>query len=143
MNDELDQPSIRYARGADRRDVALFLSAFADGAVLRVFDPATADTPVSTRDTPERLANIIDRLATYDATFHLLGQSAYDGDTGEVYCVAHHLKRSDGTDFVMYIRYRDRYTRGGAGASDWRIAERDVLVDWTETRRVGEPSTGE
>lgn len=140
MSDDLRQPSIRYALGADRRDVDLFLSAFADGTVLRVFDPATADTPASTRDTPERLANVIERLGTYDATFHLLGQSAYDGETGEVYCVAHHLKRSDGTDFVMYIRYRDRYTRTGSG---WRIAARDVLVDWTETRRVMDPPTGE
>ncbi|HET7654242.1 MAG TPA: nuclear transport factor 2 family protein [Acidimicrobiales bacterium] len=142
MHDDLRQPSIRYARGADRRDVDLFLSAFADGAVLRVFDPATADAPVSTRDTPERLANVIDRLGTYDATYHLLAQSAYDGDTGEVYCVAHHLKRSEGTDFVMYIRYRDRYTHD-TDADEWRIAARDVLVDWTETRRVTEPPTGE
>lgn len=142
MHDELKQPAIRYALGADRRDVDLFLGAFGDGAVLRVYDPATADAPVSTRDTPERLANIIERLRTYDATYHLLGQSAYDGDRGEVYCVAHHLDRARGTDHVMYIRYRDRYVHDGpAGA--WRIAERDVLVDWTETRRVTDPTAGE
>jgi IS4 transposase len=142
MHDELQQPSIRYAVGADRRDVDLFLSAFADGAVLRVFDPATADTPVSTRDTPERLANIIERLRAYEATFHLLGQSAFDeqANTGEVYCVARHLDRTNNTDFVMYIRYRDRYAQDEGG---WRIAERDVLVDWTETRRVVDPRTGE
>ena len=114
MHDDLRQPSIRYALGADRRDVDLFLSAFAEGAVLRVFDPATADTPVSTRDTPERLADVIERLRTYDATYHQLAQSAYEGETGdsatgEVYCVAHHLDRGKGTDFVMYIRYRDLY----------------------------------
>jgi hypothetical protein len=40
----------------------------------------------------------------------------------------------------MYIRYRDRYTETDSG---WRIAERDVLVDWTETRRVADPTTGE
>lgn len=142
MYDDLQQPSIRYALGADRRDVDLFLSAFADGAVLRVFDPATADAPVSTRDTPERLANIIERLRTYDATYHLLGQSAFDEQTnsGEVYCVAHHLNRANNSDHVMYIRYRDRYVHD---TGSWRIAERDVLVDWTEARRVAEAATGE
>ena len=33
-------------------------------------------------------------------------------------------------------RYRDRYRRN---EGEWRIAERRVLVDWTETRPVNPP----
>jgi hypothetical protein len=33
----------------------------------------------------------------------------------------------------MYITYRDRYARGASG---WRIAHRQVVLEFTETRTV-------
>lgn len=140
-DDDLRRLSVDYALGADQRDTERFLRPFADGAVLRVFDPATSAEPVSVRDTREKLADVIVRLRRYETTYHLIGQAAYDGADGEVYCVAHHLDRAKGTDFVMFIRYRDRYAPHTDGT--WRIAQRDVLVDWTETRRVTAPPAGE
>ncbi|TMK54511.1 MAG: nuclear transport factor 2 family protein [Actinobacteria bacterium] len=128
----------RYASGVDQRDPKLFTSAFRPDARLRVFDPSDAETPARERQGHEELARIPDVVAAYDRTFHFLGNSRYDvvGDTatGEVYCMAHHLMRSDNSNRIMYIRYRDDYRRGGDG--EWLIATRDVLVDWSESHAV-------
>jgi hypothetical protein len=130
----------RYAAGVDRRDADLFVSAFHTDARLLVFQPSEAEEPRGTRNGPEELADVITLISRHDRTFHLLGNSRYDvsGDEarGEVYCEAHHVSAAGAeprTDHVMYIRYRDEYRRD-AGA--WSIAERHVLVDWTETRQI-------
>jgi hypothetical protein len=79
----------------------------------------------------------------YDRTFHFVGQSVYsiagDHATGIVYCIAHHLTRTDhgGTDHVMHLRYDDSYGRDAAG--EWGIASRIGHVEWTETRAVDLP----
>ena len=81
-------------------------------------------------------------LTRYDRTFHFVGNHRYwrNGDTasGEVYCLAHHLSTdTDGaTDFVMLIRYLDRYRREPAGP--WLIEDRLLRVDWSELHTVGE-----
>jgi ketosteroid isomerase-like protein len=133
----------RYAAGVDRRDVDLFLSAFhADGCLL-VFQPSESPAPRGTRRGRAELADVITRISRHDRTFHLIGNSSYDVDgdhaTGEIYCEAHHLDRPDGqaeggTDHIMYIRYQDAYEKAADGS--WQIAERRVLVDWTETRTI-------
>jgi SnoaL-like domain len=86
-------------------------------------------------------------IKRYPKTYHVLGQSTYeiDGDvaTGEVYCMAHHLTPDPGADppagtnYVMFIRYDDEYRAGADG--EWRIADRRVLIDWTETRVANPP----
>jgi ketosteroid isomerase-like protein len=137
----------RYAAGVDRRDVDLFLSAFHQDGCLLVFQPSESREPRGTRRGRAELADVITRISRHDRTFHLIGNSRYevDGDhaTGEVYCEAHHLDGLDervdervdgGTDHIMYIRYQDAYEKAADGA--WRIAERRVLVDWTETRTI-------
>ena len=128
----------RYAAGADRRDGALFASAFVPDGRLRVFDPADAAEPRSERVGRAALAEVPALLDRYDHTFHLLGQARYDLDhagdaaTGEVYCLAHHRRGGPpASTLVMHIRYRDRYRRADGR---WGIADRQVLVDWTETR---------
>ena len=84
------------------------------------------------------LAKIPELIRVYAKTFHFVGNSAYDiadgRATGEVYCLAHHLTpdRHGGTNYVMYIRYQDRYHPGPDGV--WKIADRRVLIDWTEVR---------
>lgn len=127
----------QYARAVDGRDTDLLLDVFASDARVRVYNPAGAQPPLGEMRGHGEIARITKRIARYDKTFHLVGNTSYDfaGDdaTGEVYCVAHHLS-SDGeatTDYVMYIRYHDTYRRDGA---EWKIADRCVDVDWTESR---------
>lgn len=126
----------RYARGVDRRDLDTFVGAFHPDARLLVFNPTETEQPrvMTGHDEIGRVTTLIQR---YDRTYHFLGNSFYevDGDTatGEVYCQANHLNPGPqgAIDYVMMIRYDDRY-RLADGA--WKIAERKVLVDWTELR---------
>jgi hypothetical protein len=132
-----------YARGVDRRDAAVFTSAFLPHGRLRVFNPSEAESPTGEMHGHEQLAAVAERIAAYDRTYHFLGNTFYevgDGEaTGEVYCMAHHLtpNRHGGTNFVMYIRYEDVYRKDADG--DWKIADRRVMVDWTEVRAANPP----
>lgn len=118
----------RYARGVDRRDRDLFLSAFAPDAVLTV--------PRHVMRGHDEIAVVPEAIKRWETTFHFLGQSAYwPGPSagtagGEVYCVAHHWSERKGT-WVMYIRYADSYVRDG---SSWLIASRRVITDHEESR---------
>jgi hypothetical protein len=122
--------AVRYAAGVDQRDPALFLSALHPKAHLRV--PATGFEA----DGHEQLAGVVERMKTYDKTFHFIGNTRYDiGDdtaTGEVYCLAHHLTGKQ--TLVLVIRYQDTYSRAG---DDWRIDDRTVVVDWSYTSPAG------
>jgi ketosteroid isomerase-like protein len=130
-----------YAHGADRGDRETFLSAFHPDARLIVFTNTDDEEPRSVRDGYEAIGAVPDLLRHYDKTFHFVGNHRYsvDGDTatGEVYCLAHHLTNDEdgdgATDFVMLIRYLDSYRRDPGG--EWRIAQREVRPDWTESRR--------
>ena len=115
---------------------------FAPDGVLRVFDPGAVDEPRSVMQGPEDLARVIERIAVYEATFHVLGQATYAasdrGATGEVYCTARHLTRTrhGATEFTMLIRYLDRYA---VVDGRWRIADRSVVVDWTSLQTAVPP----
>jgi len=142
MTEELYDLSARYAAGADRRDAALFVSAFLPEGRLRRYEPGEASEPASDRSGHEALAAVPGLLARYDRTFHHLGQARYavDGDdaTGEVYCLAHHVTAGDPAEVhVMHIRYADRYRRV---EGRWGIADRRVLVDWSERRPLSDPT---
>jgi SnoaL-like domain len=133
----------RYASGADRRDPALFVSAFSPGGTLRVARTGPdGEEVVSTRTGHEELGRVPGMLERYDRTFHFVGNHRCDiqGDeaTGEVYCTARHLTRAatGDTDFVMLIRYLDRYRREPDGP--WLIDDRLVQVDWSELHTVVE-----
>lgn len=139
MTAELYELSARYAAGADRRDIELFVSAFLPEGRLRRFDPSDAAAPVTDRRGHDSLAEIPGLLARYAHTFHHLGQARYevDGDvaSGEVYCVATHVSADHPFEAnVMHIRYVDRY-RNVDGR--WGIEDRRVLVDWSERRPAG------
>jgi hypothetical protein len=130
--------SARYAVGVDRRRADIFLESFHPDATLTVYGP-TAE-PTHRMRGHEEIGRVIDLIAVYPKTYHLVGQCLYDIGaelaTGEVYCMAHHF-RSDGQqdqNYVMYIRYQDEYHLNADGA--WRIASRGVHVDWTETRDI-------
>jgi hypothetical protein len=143
VHEALHAVAARYAAGVDRRELDLFLSAFRPDAVLAVHPPQAGpdDKPRLMRGHPE-IGRVVELIARYPATFHLLGQGRYEvrGDraTGEVYCVASHYVPSDQGDSnrVMYIRYEDEYRRDRGGP--WQIQRRDVRPVWTETRKVRE-----
>jgi hypothetical protein len=140
--DELLALSVGYAAAADGRDPAAFVALFADGASLRVSAPGAPDQTVRTYTGADELAQVPVRLGRYFRTSHLVGPADLrvdgSGATGEVHCVAHHVEQgpTGWTDKVMTIRYADVYRRTEAG---WRIAERTVQVDGTETRPVDAP----
>lgn len=135
--EQLRQVAARYATGVDRRDRGRFLDAFHADATLSIFNDGQPGGLTRELRGHDQLASIVERIARYPTTFHLLGQSSYEiagaEATGEVYCVAHHrLPRDESATEVMYIRYLDRYRRGADDV--WRIATRRVVVDWRETR---------
>jgi ketosteroid isomerase-like protein len=132
----------QYASAVDRRDRETFLGVFHPDAVLVLLDHADPSKVTATLRGHEELANVTERIARYDKTFHFVGNSRYeiDGDRarGEVYCLAHHLdaNRHGGTDYVMLIRYEDVYSRRDGR---WGIDERRLITDWTELRTANRP----
>ena len=50
---------------------------------------------------------------------------------GESYCIAHHLFTEDGERKLMvaWLRYGDIFAKV---EDNWRFAERNLYVDWTE-----------
>jgi ketosteroid isomerase-like protein len=145
---EADERELRalaadYAAGVDRRDQQRLLSVFTPEGVLERYDAGVVDAPRGVIRGHEELARITERIASYDATFHFIGQATYradgDGAVGEVYCTARHLTRTrhGATDFTMFIRYVDRYARVADG---WRIAQRKLFLDWTEMHTAVPPA---
>ena len=148
--EELRALSLAYAHAADRRDEAGFVAAFTPDGVVEVHRPERPGAPSATFRGHAELATIPRSLARWSSTAHLVGAATYErsdgggddgGDadeaTGEVACVAHHVRpTADGpTDDVLTIRYRDRYRRDDGR---WRIARREV---WVESVRR-EPAAG-
>lgn len=135
---ELRSLAARYAAGVDRRDKTLFLSAFASDAMMVV--PSSTEASGLELHGHDEIATVIELIARYPSTFHLVGQAHYEfGATqsiGEVYCIAHHVTARRDRNLVMYIRYHDTYRRE-ASSKPWLIGRRVVQVDWTETRTLG------
>jgi SnoaL-like domain len=77
-------------------------------------------------------------LNQYDVTTHFNGQSTVtiDGSraTGESYTIAHHVFTEDDRRKIMIasLRYFDTFVKLDDGG--WYFAERNLIVDWTETR---------
>jgi ketosteroid isomerase-like protein len=131
----------RYALYADERDIARLTGLFTPDGVLVLPDPPRALGPVLTRMGHEEIAAAMTALESLTMTFHALAGQVVDlgpepgTATGAVACVAHHLsvRGSGPSDLVWHLRYADTYRRlDGA----WRIARREVRIDWIETRPV-------
>jgi SnoaL-like protein len=127
-----------YARCADRRDADGQKSLFTEDTHFVVYMDGQGSEPTQDLVGREALTPVFDDLNRYRATMHFNGQStiALDGEraTGESYCIAHHLFTEDGERKLMvaHLRYADTLVKiDGA----WRFAERNLYVDWTETRR--------
>ena len=74
-NEALRSLAACYAAGVDRRQLDLFLSAFRPGATLAVHQPQAGpdDKPLLMRGHSE-IGRVVELIARYPATFHLLGQ---------------------------------------------------------------------
>ena len=139
---EIRQLAERYARGADRCDGELVASAFLPDGILRIYPEGVREGPAPRElRGRETISEAIAKLSRYQVTTHFLGQQfiEFDGSgaTGETYCLAHHLYNEGDVrlNYVMSIRYLDTYDRlDGA----WLIAERRLMLDWAETRRVSQ-----
>jgi hypothetical protein len=85
----------------------------------------------------EALSPVFADLNQYQATTHFNGQSTIvlDGQraTGESYTIAHQLFTADGERKIMIasLRYLDTFAKIDG---DWYFAERDLILDWSETR---------
>ncbi len=126
-----------YAHCADRRDADGQKALFTEDTHFAVYMQGQGSEPTQVLDGREALTPVFDDLNRYQATMHLNGQStiALDGDraTGESYCIAHHLftDRGERKLMIAWLRYRDTFVKIDG---DWRFAERNLCVDWTETR---------
>jgi SnoaL-like protein len=126
-----------YAHCADRRDADGQKALFTENTRFAVYMEGQGSEPTQVLDGREALTPVFEDLNRYQATMHFNGQSTIglDGDraTGESYCIAHHLFTEDGERKLMiaWLRYGDTFAKM-EGA--WRFAERNLYVDWTETR---------
>jgi ketosteroid isomerase-like protein len=127
-----------YAHCADRRDAEGQKALFTEDTHFVVYMDGQGSEPTQILDGREALTPVFDDLNRYQATMHFNGQStvALDGDraTGESYCIAHHLFTDDDGErklMVAWLRYGDTFVKVD---DTWLFAERNLYVDWTETR---------
>ena len=126
-----------YAHCADRRDAKGQKSLFTEDTRFVVYMEGEGSEPTQELTGREALTPVFDDLNRYETTTHFNGQStiALDGDraTGESYCLAHHLYTEDGERKLMVasLRYLDTFVKTDGA---WLFAERNLYVDWTETR---------
>jgi SnoaL-like domain len=126
-----------YAHCADRRDAEGQKSLFTKNTHFVVYMDGQGSEPTQVLDGREALTPVFDDLNRYEATMHFNGQSTISLDrdraTGESYCIAHHLFTDDGERKLMiaWLRYGDRFVKVDGA---WLFAERNLYVDWTETR---------
>jgi ketosteroid isomerase-like protein len=126
-----------YAHCADRRDAEGQKSLFTEDTHFVVYMNGQGSEPTQILDGRQALTPVFDDLNRYQATMHFNGQStiALDGDTatGESYCIAHHLFTDNGERKLMvaWLRYGDTLVKVDGA---WLFAERNLYVDWTETR---------
>jgi len=134
-----------YAHCADRRDAKGQKALFTADTRFAVYMGGEGSDVSYVLDGREALAPVFDDLNRYEATTHFNGQSTVtvDGDsaTGESYTIAHHVYTEDGRRKIMIasLRYLDTFSKiEGA----WYFAERNLIVDWSETRVLGAPTAG-
>ena len=137
-----DRLSIRrlvdaYAHCADRRLAEDQKALFTEDARFVVYMSGQDAGPTQVIDGRDGLTPVFEDLNRYQATQHFNGQSTIDLDedraTGESYCIAYHLSAEDGVRKVMvaHLRYGDTFVKQDGA---WLFAERNLYVDWIETR---------
>ena len=144
MPEAADRCAIRelidaYAYCADRRDVPGQMALFTEDTELVVFADRRNPEPTQRLRGRAALAPVFDELNTYQATMHINGQSntRVDGAraSAATNCLVHELK-VDGSArslIITAIRYLDSLVKKDG---KWFIRQRQVVVDWTETRSL-------
>jgi hypothetical protein len=129
----IKEVQIRYCRAADRVDVE---------ALRACFHPdATADYGEGVWTLDEYMEHATGMMGRFIVTTHNTGNQLVelDGDAAwaEHYAVATHRDPigEDGTthDLIAGIRYIDRMERR---AGEWRLARRQMVLDWHRVERV-------
>jgi hypothetical protein len=125
-----------YAHCADRRLAEEQKSLFTEDTHFVVYMNGQGSEPTQVIDGREGLTPVFEDLNRYEATQHVNGQSTIelDGDraTGESYCIAHHLFTDDERKLMLaHLRYGDTFVKLD---SAWLFAERNLYVDWIETK---------
>jgi hypothetical protein len=141
-----------YAMAVDQRDEAWFRSLWLPDA--RLTTHAGDGPPQGDMQGVDAIARVTTLIARYPLTLHVVanhlcrldgdGTGADDRAVGEAYCIGHHLTPTDDgrhDDYVMAIRYIDRYGRDDGGA--WRFATREVRRQWTRHETVDAHLPGE
>jgi ketosteroid isomerase-like protein len=128
-----------YAYCADRRDAAGQMALFTEDTELVVFADRRDPKPTQRFRGRAALVPVFDELNSYRATMHFNGQSTTTVDgaraAGVTNCLVHELK-VDGTAqslMIAAIRYLDSFVKRDG---KWLIRQRQVVVDWTETREL-------
>jgi hypothetical protein len=130
-----------YAHCADRRDAEGQKALFTEDTRFAVYMGGEGTDPTYVLEGREALTPVFDDLNRYEATTHFNGQSTVtiDGNraTGESYTIAHHIYTEDGTRKIMIasLRYLDTFAKLDGR---WFFAERDLILDWNETRPLAE-----
>jgi SnoaL-like domain len=102
-----------------------------------VYMSGEGSEPTYALDGRDALTPVFADLNKYQTTTHFNGQSTVTVNgtaaTGESYTLAHHLYTEDGVRKIMIasLRYLDTFTKIDG---IWYFAERNLVVDWTETR---------
>jgi hypothetical protein len=126
-----------YAHCADRRDAEGQKALFTVDTRFAVFMDGEGTEPTYVLEGREAFTPVFADLNRYDVTTHFNGQSTVtiDGNraTGESYTIAHHVYTEDDRRKIMIasLRYLDTFVEL---EGSWYFAERNLIVDWTETR---------
>ena len=129
-----------YAHCADRRDADGQKALFTDDTRFAVYMDGEGSEPTYVLQGREALTPVFEDLNRYEVTTHFNGQSTVtiEGSraTGESYTIAHHVFSEDGHRKIMIasLRYLDTFTKTEQG---WYFAERNLILDWSETRSLG------
>ena len=134
-----------YARCADTRDAEGQKALFTEDTRFAVYMDGPGTEPSYVLEGRQSLSPVFDDLNRYEATMHFNGQSTVllEGNqaTGDSYTIAHHVYTEDGTRMMMvaWLRYLDAFTKVD---QTWFIAERQIILKWSETRPLGPQTAG-
>jgi ketosteroid isomerase-like protein len=121
---------LKYAKGCDERDLALYRSVFADDAVISGFGDKTYNGGDAWTD------YVIEALGKFGPTQHMLGPqlATIDGDTAECRTdvqATHYLKDKPDTTFTLWATYETTMKRIGG---EWKIARHHLVPRGTRTQ---------
>ena len=133
-----------YARCADTRDAEGQKALFTEDTRFAVYMDGPSTEPTYVLYGRDALSPVFDDLNRYEATMHFNGQSTviFDGTqaAGDSYTIAHHVYTENDTRMMMvaWLRYLDTFAKVD---QTWYIAERQIILEWSETRPLGRPTS--